>query len=282
MGIGEFFVNYFRVTCTILSLFFCNNCPAVVIRKVKTAVLIIGAPRSGTSATTGTLKILGLPLGNKLVGPLSDNIKGHFEDSATVDLNRALLKKLNSWPHDPRHLAINWQSEQAQKLKEEIKWHIYKRFNEFSLFGLKNPLISLLLPLYIQALKELRYRVKVIIVLRHPLEIAASLMKRHKITQEIALQLVEKFLTAVAQNSKECDKISITFEELINNTESVVTKIQAFLPELKSYAEVQKNLEQFLEKGLRHHISHDDSVLSETSKAAYSKSMVLYNMLISY
>ena len=249
----------------------------------KQAVLIVGAPRSGTSATTGVLQILGLELGEDLVGPEHDNIKGHFEDASTVNLNRALIRSFGIHPHEPIKLSLNTQTEKSVHfVKNKVKQHIQQRFinYDYTFFGLKNPLVTLLLPFYVQVLQEFGYQVKLILVLRNPLEVALSLQKRVKFELSRTLAIVEKYLTSLALYSKSQAKISICFDDLLHNTEKVITKINTFLPQLKTYQQVKATIASFLDKELKHHNQPDLSALNMQEKEIYTRTLRLYNYLL--
>ncbi len=248
----------------------------------KQAILVVGAPRSGTSATTGLLQILGLELGDDLVGPEVDNIKGHFEDAATVELNRAIIRIFDAHPQFPQSFTIDRTAVDRIKLvTTKIKNNINKRFGNYSLFGLKNPLVTLLLPFYKQALSELGYTIKLIVVLRDPLEIALSIQKRTKRPLAAVLDVVDLYLTALANSIKTCQKISVTFDDLINNTESIVNKIVSFVPGLKGYRRVKEQINSFLVKDLKHHNKPDTQRLSPEELEKYHRCKETYNQLLS-
>ncbi|MBE9481821.1 MAG: sulfotransferase family protein, partial [Bacteroidetes bacterium] len=59
-------------------------------------IFILGMHRSGTSAITGVLKILGVNLGSSLMPPLEDNPKGYFENLNVFKVNEEILGSINS------------------------------------------------------------------------------------------------------------------------------------------------------------------------------------------
>jgi hypothetical protein len=249
----------------------------------KEAILVVGAPRSGTSATTGVLQIQGLELGDDLVGPEVDNIKGHFEDAATVELNRAIIRLFDVHPQFPESFTIDrLPADRTKNVINRIKSNIMRRFGNYRLFGLKNPLVTLLLPLYKKAFNELGYGLKLIVVLRDPLEIALSIQKRTKRSLGSVLNVVELYLTSLANSIKNCQQISISFDELINNTENTVNKIAEFIPGLKRYHRVKREINSFLVKDLKHHNEPDPEALSPDELTKYLQCKKIYEQLSIY
>ena len=226
--------------------------------KKKEVVFILGAPRSGTSATTGLLQILGLSLGDNLSDPQSWNAKGDFEDKSTIELNRKIVRVLDMLSWDKSLKEINLTDNRIEEAKNEIRTNINNNFGHLQCFGIKHPRICLLLPLYLQATVELGYVPKLIIVKRNPYEIIASLNKTSKqqgniLNEERGLAFVSAFTSSVDKYSNDYEKVTITFNELLNNTEDVVLKFRRLLPQLKALEDCRDKISKFLDNGLRHH-----------------------------
>lgn len=62
----------------------------------KSIVVVLGMHRSGTSAITRGLMVLGVELGDNLMPPAADNNKGFFED---VDVNAINVELYRSLGH---------------------------------------------------------------------------------------------------------------------------------------------------------------------------------------
>ena len=69
---------------------------------VRTAILVLGMSRSGTSLCTRVLNILGADLPMDLVGPAPSNPTGHWEPKHLVALNDRILRGLGRSWDDPR------------------------------------------------------------------------------------------------------------------------------------------------------------------------------------
>jgi hypothetical protein len=63
--------------------------------------------RSGTSAFTGILDLLGVHLGTKMLETQADNPKGFFENKYVVQANDCILETINKSWEDPFPLPPN-------------------------------------------------------------------------------------------------------------------------------------------------------------------------------
>ena len=143
-------------------------------------VLILGMHRSGTSALTRCLNLLGVDLGSHLLSPKEANAKGFWEHADAVRINDDLLQYFGMHWHDLAPLPENWlDSEGAAKARNEIRALIGRDFQGVPLWGLKDPRICRLAPLWVQTLREMEIDVSAVFVVRSPLEVAASLQRAH-------------------------------------------------------------------------------------------------------
>lgn len=221
----------------------------------KKIVFVLGMHRSGTSATMGALEKLRLYIGepNNLVQPGIYNKKGFFEHRPLVKINEWFLEKMKSSWSDTQPLFIDWNSEKTRHFKDIIKKYLEMYFSRRTVFGLKDPRLCLLLPAYISAAQELGYKPKFVIVLRNPQEIAASLAKRNHMPEKKALALTKKYVDSAFTYTRDYDKIVISFDDLVNQTDQVITKLKQFLPELEVTPATRYRVKSFITKDLKHH-----------------------------
>ena len=94
----------------------------------KTAVFVLGMDRSGTSALTGILNILGIPIGDNPLPPAADNPKGFFEQKDILQINEEIFSSMgkSSWfyqvfpiidPNDEKNLIYVNRIEELLKRK---------------------------------------------------------------------------------------------------------------------------------------------------------------------
>lgn len=134
-------------------------------------LIIAGFHRSGTSLVARLLHQGGLFLGYELLGAHPSNPQGHFEDREVLDLHQRILADngMDMFVTEDFRPAVSEEHRQWMRRIRE------RRDGEHSLWGFKEPRVSLFLP----AWKETLPRAKVLIVYRHFSGATRSLAKRH-------------------------------------------------------------------------------------------------------
>jgi len=224
---------------------------------MKVAILIVGMHRSGTSALTGVINILGAYLGEDISPPAEDNPKGFFENKSIFNLNEYILsKKLNSsWddPHDAvLRVLVNHES-LISELKPLIEYVLESVFGGHPLIAIKDPRICLLLPLYKSALIKLGYDVKYVQSVRDEYKIVKSLIARNGFEEDVCRALIRKYLYHLESAMIKESRVVVKFDHLINNTQSVISKLQHELPFLNYSEDNLIKVNEFLDKSLKHH-----------------------------
>ena len=163
-------------------------------------MLVLGAHRSGTSATTAALAALGLGLGAGALVPANHaNEGGHFESEPLRLLNDEILERLGgSWAGPPA-LGGDWVADaQLDSLRPRALVAFAEAFpSPWWLW--KDPRNCHLLPFWLDLLG---IDPLVVAVHRNPIEVAASLQRRDGISLTVGLALWERatrdLLVAVA------------------------------------------------------------------------------------
>ena len=146
----------------------------------RTAILVTGMHRSGTSALARTLSLLGAALPDDLIPSNEGNPHGHWEPRDMVDLNDRMLADAGSDLYGVRDIASAWfDSAAALAFGDEAARLIGGFFSGESLVVLKDPRTALLAPVWNRALALGGFRVVHVLPLRHPADVAASLRRRH-------------------------------------------------------------------------------------------------------
>jgi len=216
----------------------------------KKVVLICGMHRSGTSALTGVLNILGLHLGTDMLPTQSDNIKGYFENKNIYNLNEYILNvKLNSVCNTILPLTIDLS---RTDILELIEYVIITSFANKNVIGIKDPRICLLLPFYQRVFTKLGYEIYYIRAKRDELEVIKSLSKRNGFTEEKSKEIINRHVESL-DKFLPCNYITVHFRDLLYNTEDVISVLQQALPFL-DYNNVNKQkVNYFLDSNLKHH-----------------------------
>src|SRR5207253_7992627 len=135
--------------------------------------------RSGTSALTRVLNLLGLDLPLCLMPATSENRQGFWESMEVMQLNDQALASCNSWWGDWRSIPPEWfTSDECRRCGERLVDLLRRDFANSTMFVIKDPRICRLAPLWLQTLAQLDIEPLVVIAVRHPAEVAASLAAR--------------------------------------------------------------------------------------------------------
>ena len=146
------------------------------------AIMVLGMHRSGTSAATRVLNLLGVELGSRLMPPAPDNPTGFWEHLDAVEIHDRLLGNLGRSWDDFRPLPADWlHSAPAQHAEQQIQQLIRSEFSDTPLWAVKDPRLCLFVPLWERVLRSLGIEPCALIVLREPAEIARSLHERNAI-----------------------------------------------------------------------------------------------------
>lgn len=136
-------------------------------------VVVVGAPRSGTSMLAGLFVDAGLSPGRRLIPPSPSNPAGFFEDLDVNAANDDLLAVLHAtpWPGTeppPRHLR--WLGAYEGRLHGTGPEPALRPLVPDRPFVLKDPRFCYTLPAWATVLPE----VLVVVIVRHPAEVVAS------------------------------------------------------------------------------------------------------------
>ena len=111
-----------------------------------TGLFVLGMHRSGTSALTRVLNLLGMHLGDQLLGAREGNAAGHWEPIPVIELNERLLAALGRTWDDPREMGPGWlQNSAVQALLPEASLLLKRDYLSRPNWSIKDPRLSRLL-----------------------------------------------------------------------------------------------------------------------------------------
>jgi hypothetical protein len=144
--------------------------------------------RSGTSALSGVLRLLGFEPGADLLKPNEFNPTGYWENKLVVRLNERILLHLGtSWSDvflPPYYLD---RTDLREVFEAEARALLDKAFSGKRAWVLKDPRISMLIDFWLPHLRE--RNASFIHLVRHPIEVANSLKRRDGFPLERGLLL---------------------------------------------------------------------------------------------
>jgi hypothetical protein len=160
--------------------------------KEENGVVVLGMHRSGTSATTRAINLLGVPLCREddLWRELPGNPTGYWESASLAGFNETLLRRIGSaWWCPPRPGEIDRVLDDDDARRDAAR--LFRSLYVTPTWVWKDPRICLTLPLWRSVLDA---HLSCVLVLRNPLEVAESLAARDGIAPAWGLALWERYL----------------------------------------------------------------------------------------
>lgn len=239
----------------------------------KTCLLVLGMHRSGTSALTRVLNLMGYSLPNRLMGAGNGNETGHWEPIDITLYNDRLLEDLTSSWNDFRSLSMSHLEPQALRdAQRQISELIEQDYDNAQRIILKDPRICRMMPTYRAILEDAGYRVVPIIAFRCPLEVMNSLRKRRinwpeGFVETQAALLWLRHVTDAEYHSRGLARGFSEYSALLSDWRGVVKQLSkqgAFdLP--NPICDIAPCVDDFIRPDLNHNAQTEDAVLNHPS-----------------
>ena len=225
----------------------------------RTAYLVLGMHRSGTSAVAQLLALAGAELPRNLMPGDEHNAKGYFEPWKIAMLNDERLRAAGGawedvfgYPFRP----LGRRAERAWLGRAEALFEAEYEGARHPL--LKDPRVSILLPFWRTALEDLEIGARCVIAVRHPLAIAGSLERRDGFTPQKSVLLWSAYMLAAEAYSRDLPRAFVAYDALLGDWRGEAARIEAAhgapLPKLDARA--GKAIDRFLNPALRHNEAH--------------------------
>lgn len=186
-------------------------------------VVVVGMHRSGTSALAGALARLGLALPHDLMPAQGDNPRGFHEPIGIAGLNDRILESAGgAWDRPPTLLP-----DEMMRWLPEATAAVAASFAGLTAIVLKDPRISLLRPLWDEAMRAHGFRPRYVLIHRNPLDVAASLAARNGLSREAGLRLWLCYVRAALTTGGFAAVVG--FEELLAQPQFVLSELAASL-----------------------------------------------------
>lgn len=184
-------------------------------------LFVTGMHRSGTSATAGVLRQLGLYFGRErdLMPPNGFNPQGYQEHLGVVSVNDALLQHCGGWTVPsrkvrlPAGLPLAMALRRAKDVLQEIRMGAHG-----AILGAKDPRLCLTLPLWVEAAQQLGIAPSLLVVFRDAGAAARSLAARERRDEDWALRLAEFYRQSLAEHQESLQLPSgfVWYEDLMD------------------------------------------------------------------
>lgn len=234
--------------------------PAKAPAPQRTAYLVLGMHRSGTSAVTQLLALAGASLPANVMPGDEHNAKGYFEPWKIAIFNDERLRAAGSAWDDifafpyrtlPAALEAEWLSRAGKLFDAEFRRSTWPL--------MKDPRATVLAPLWRAVLAERNIAVRCVIPVRHPLAVAASLGRRDGFSPEKSVLVWSAYMLAAEAYTRDLPRAFTGYDALLSNWRLEVERMEAAhgapLPKLNAAA--SRQIDTFLTPDLRHNAQGD-------------------------
>jgi hypothetical protein len=244
-----------------------------------TVICVLGMSRSGTSLSARILDRAGVYLGaeedllggelNQIPGEDRDkaraaNPEGFWEHYRLMRLNERILHRLGGNWRQPPPLAPGWErSPHLDEEREEARALIEGTFAGRDLWGWKDPRNSLTLPFWQRLLPRMRY----VVCLRNPLDVAASLQRRDGISLEHGAKLWLAYVAWALVNTSGRPRLLLAYESYFRDPDGVAARLAAFAggEHALGGGEAARRLVEAIDKRLWRNRSDERQVIGDRS-----------------
>jgi hypothetical protein len=226
-------------------------------------VVVLGMHRSGTSALTGLLRLLGLWAGEEKDFPPADdhNRAGYWEHRGVWSVNEAILQALGaSWSEIAGLDLSRLDGEPRARLREQART-IVGELDQHGPWVIKDPRLCLLFPLW----REVLEHPFCVLIYRDPLPVARSLAARDGFSISYGIALWEVYVRASLAATRGLPRVLVAHRELMTDPAAVLRRLHQSLTSLDGPGlahlrlPATEEIRALVDPGLVHHPREPDS-----------------------
>src|SRR5437899_838871 len=189
-------------------------------------LFVLGMHRSGTSALTGAFAKSGAFPGTQLMPATADNAEGYWECAPVVHLNEQLLLRQGARWDSVAPLPAGWMS---LPFIEEVREHaariVASEFGDSKFAVLKDPRLCRLLPFWRSVLDTAGFTSSCVLMVRRPMEVAASLARRDQFAPEKSLALWYAHLVDAERDSRGLPRAMVAYDALLADVPGTLARV---------------------------------------------------------
>jgi hypothetical protein len=239
--------------------------------KTRICIVVAGMHRSGTSALTRIFRFVGCDLPNTLLGANETNETGHWESQVLIQFNDALLDSAGTSWDDWTPFPMEWLHQcKAAQFRAQAAQQFRSEFGSSRLMAFKDPRLCRLLPFWLDVLKAEKIRPLIVMPVRNPLEVAASLARRDgSETTYNQLVWLRQVLEAEFFSRGE-PRYFCSYDDLLKSWDRVIDGAErAFNIEFPNRLRANEEAEAYLSSKYRHHTGCDSSDMLPPVRRVY-------------
>jgi hypothetical protein len=217
-------------------------------------IFVLGMGRSGTSLLTRVLSLCGAGLPDGLMGPDEGNQAGYWEPLAALKINEAFLARFGSSWYDP---TFRLQGEVTiDDLSREIFvgqiQHFLQSCPADPLLVIKEPRITVLTEFWFEAARRTGATPNIVVPIRHPGEVGASLAARDGVSPELSSLLWLKYNLLAERHSRPFHRGFVDYSSLVKDWRGEIGRVASALALPLSCARDEATIDRFITADLHH------------------------------
>lgn len=227
----------------------------------RTAIVVLGMHRSGTSATARVLNLCGAYLPADLKPAKAGvNAKGFWESETVLDLDSRVMRQLGGdWNCVDFELPESGPA--IDEFVTDAQAVLAADYATAATILIKDPRIGVIAPLWQRALEGVGFRIIWVVPVRNPLEVARSLHARGDMSVREGLALWLAYIRRIREFSRgRSDVIWFTYDELLDDWRKVVARIARRSGVALDTNARGADVDRFLDRELRHHVAEAGSL----------------------
>lgn len=191
-----------------------------------TAIVVLGMHRSATSMLAKALHARGCALSRQLLGANLSNPSGHWESTVAIDIDDRLLAVFGRSWDDLRAMPPGWlETADATDARNRIRILVNEDFGKTPLWTIKEPRMCRLAPLWLETVADLGFAPKVVIAVRHPFEVALSLLRRDGLPVAHGLLLWARHLLEAEAASRQVPRLVVDHRQITGDWRAMTRRI---------------------------------------------------------
>jgi hypothetical protein len=225
--------------------------------------------RSGTSAVTRIISLLGAELPSDLAPPAPDNNEAGFWESASLyHFNEEILASLGSRWDDWSRVDVDVLSASARMAFRSRALALLRReFGHSRLLVIKDPRLCRLMGFWLDVLNEMGAQVRCVVPLRNPLEVAESLARRDGLRPAVSQLIWLRHVIDAERGTRSLPRAFLRYDELLQAWRPAAERIaqQLCVQWPIAIADAEGAIDAFLQPGFRHHSIPDQALFEDAS-----------------
>ncbi|WP_157801381.1 sulfotransferase family protein [Sphingobium sp. LB126] len=242
--------------------------------KDRSVVFVLGMHRSGTSALSRMLNLLGCDLPKTLMPGTQANPHGYWESEAIMEINDAILHSGGSEWIDWLPFNPDWRNSPVYRtFLKKGQAALRDEYGSSSLFVMKDPRCARIAPFWLDVFDQEGLSPLIIIPVRNVLEVASSLTKRNGFHRDYGCLLWLRHVLDAEFDTRGKNRAFTTYDELLHNWGALARRLQdklgIYWPSLS--ASTGRKISDFLNPDDRHSTQSLEDLLADLTISNWFK-----------